>query len=190
MKHVHIGEALRVGWSKFLTRPLYLFGITLLFIVLLIFTSSSGAMVAAMGVIAYTGYLSIMFKHYHNEHVILDDLFSIDGRWIYLGFLVLIKGLLIMLGLICFVVPGIYLAIRFMFAELFVIDCGMRPVEALRASVALTKGHWWKLFFFSLIAILISLIGTFILVVGVAIASAVLTFAVIHIYYSLRAAQS
>ncbi len=189
MNKVHIRSALGVGWSKFTSRPLYLIGVTFIFIVLFILTSAQSVAMAALSAIIYTGYLSVMFKYYHEGDMVLDDLFSVDGRWIHLGFLLLIKTLLILLGLAFFIVPGIYLAVRFMFSELYIIDRGMRPIEALRASYCLTEGSWWKLFLFSVIAALLMVIGLMAFVVGVAAVSAVLTFALISIYYSLRASK-
>ena len=186
MKKVEIFNSLAVGWSKYTKRPWYLLGIGLVFVAFFILTSSESAMITAMAYVLYAGYLSLMFKHYHGGHVVFDDIFSVDQRWINFGFLALIKSLLIFLGLLCFIVPGIYLAIRWTFAEFYVIDKNMRPIEALRASSALTEGCRWKLFLFSLLAISIVTLSTLAFLVGAVAASVVILMSLIHIYYSLQ----
>lgn len=81
-----------------------------------------------------------------------------------------------------FIVPGIYLALKWSFAELLVIDKGMRPMEALRASSEMTKGIRFKLFLFSLASFVIILVGVLALVVGVFVAGTVIALAGIHLY--------
>lgn len=127
-----------------------------------------------------------MIQHYNGKTIAFDDLFSLDSRWISFAFLGLIKGLLIFVGLVFFIIPGIYLSIRWMFAELYVIDQGMRPIEALRASSALTKGHMWKLLLFTIVVWVLMLLGLILLLVGAVVASIVVLFAVIKIYNDLK----
>ena len=76
-----------------------------------------------------------------------------------------------------------------MFAELLIIDRGMRPIEALRASGAMTKGRMWPLFGFTLVAILLMVLGLFALIVGAFIAMIVVSFATIKIYRDILASQ-
>ena len=186
MKKVHIKSSLGVGWAKFMERPWYLFGLSVAVAGLFIMAGANGPVVAALAYILYCGYLSVMFKHYHGGHVVFDDLFSMDQRWIYFAFLALIKAVLIFLGLLCFIIPGVYLAIRWMFAEFYVIDKGLRPVEALQASSNLTRGNMWWLFLFMLLAILLVTLGGVVFLVGAIAASTILLFALINIYYSLQ----
>ncbi len=89
-----------------------------------------------------------------------------------------------------FIIPGIYLAVRWMFAEFYVIEQGMRPLEALKASSALTEGSRWELFFFSCLALLLILGGFVLLIVGGIVASIVVTFAYIRIYKDLQEVSS
>ena len=141
MKKVYIRSALGNGWTQFVRRPWYLLGLTLAAFALFALTGSNNALATALAYILYGGYLAIMLKHSAGEQVVFDDLFElVDKRWIYFAFLGVIKNILIMLGFICFIVPGIYLAIRWMFADLLVVEKGLRPIEALKASSELTEG--------------------------------------------------
>lgn len=187
MKKVKIGEALSAGWALFYKRPGYLFWVALVMWLLVFATASTNSFATALSYIVFAGYLTLLFKHYNKEHVVFDDLFThMDQRWISLTFVGLIKGFIIILGTICFIVPGIYFAIKFMFAELYVIDKGMRPIEALRASSQLTKGCRWQLFFFTIVVIFFMILGLLCLVVGIVPAMLITTLAHIHIYKSLQ----
>ena len=187
MKTIGIRSSLKEGWKLFTQRGWYFMGIFVAFVVLFIFTAGDSLAITALSYIVYGGYLALLLRHARGEHVVFDDLFTLDARWISFAFLGLIKTLLIMLGFLAFIIPGIYLSIRWMFAEILVIDKGLRPLEALKASSALTKGYRWKLFFFSLTITLLIVLGFFALGIGAVVASVVSMFAMIQIYFALSA---
>jgi len=188
MKNVKIRESLGVGWSLFMKRPWYLLGLSVA-VFLLISLLGSNTVIAALSAIVYAGYIAVMLRFSRGETINFDDLFTIDQRWIYFAFLFVIKSFLILLGLLCFIVPGVYLSVRWMFAEILVVDKGMKPLEALRASSALTQGHRWKLFLFSVVVSLLMVVGLVFLLVGVVVAVIVAFFAKLHIYQSLQASE-
>lgn len=70
-----------------------------------------------------------------------------------------VSGLLVVLGFIFFIIPGIYLSLRFMFALFAVIDEDAGVGEALSRSGELTEGIKMKLLVFSIIGGLINIIG-------------------------------
>lgn len=182
MKTISIRKAVKGGWAQFLKRPGYLFVLSVAVFGLFAMASAQNAAYTALGAILYAGYLALLLRHSRGETFSFDDLFTIDNRWIYFAFLVLIKGFFILLGLVLFIAPGIYLALKWSFAELLVIDRGMRPMEALRASSEMTEGIRFKLFLFMLVAILITLIGLVALVIGVVVSGVVVGLAGIHLY--------
>lgn len=143
-------------------------------------------MVTALAYIAYGGCLAMLINHFRGGQIVFDDMFSLDNRWISFAFLGIIKTSLIFLGLIFFVIPGLYLATRWMFAELLVIDQGLKPLEALRASSKMTEGVRWKLFFFIVVVGILCLLGLVALIVGALVMSIVATFALIQIYEELK----
>lgn len=188
MKKVQIRAALSQGWSDFTRRPWYLLGLTLSTIVFFVMVTGDGIAAPALAYILYGGFLALFLKHAAGETVVFDDLFDfVDKRWIYFTFLGIVKTLLITLGLLLLVVPGVYLAVRWMFADLLVVEKGLRPLEALKASSALTEGVRWKLFFYNLVAILLVLLGTVVFGIGAVVAAIVCQFAVIAMYRQLEA---
>lgn len=186
MTTISIRRALKTGWDLFTNRPWFILGITLSVFALFLLTSTQSIMMSALSYIVYGGYLAVLLKHTYGDRIFFDDLFSFDNRWISFAFLGVIKSVLVFVGLAFFIVPGIYLAVRFMFAELYVMDKGMRPIEALQASSLLTKGHMWKLFFFSLVASILMIAGFFVFAIGGVIACIVVTFATITLYKELQ----
>lgn len=182
MKTISIRQAVREGWTQFLKRPGYLFVLSVSVFGLFIMASAQNAAYTALGAILYAGYLTLLLRHMRGQPFSFDDLFVVDNRWIYFAFLLMIKGFFILLGLVLFVVPGVYLALKWSFAELLVIDKGMRPMEALRASSEMTQGIRFKLLLFTVVAILITFVGLLALVVGVIVSGTVVALAGIHLY--------
>jgi hypothetical protein len=88
-----------------------------------------------------------------------------DCFWRYLGAAIL-YGLIMMAGFILLVVPGVIWAVKFSLCYYFVIDKGLGPVEALKASSRTTMGVKWQLFGFGILCGLINLLGILCLLVG------------------------
>lgn len=59
---------------------------------------------------------------------------------------VVISAAGVLLGLIVFILPGIYLAIRWYFAPQAVVVDGRRSTGALERSAELVSGQWWRVF--------------------------------------------
>lgn len=55
----------------------------------------------------------------------------------------ILQMLIVLGGTVLFIIPGIYLGVALSFAQLFVIDQGLRGMKALGASRDLIKGRWW-----------------------------------------------
>ncbi|XKT74966.1 MAG: glycerophosphoryl diester phosphodiesterase membrane domain-containing protein [Patescibacteria group bacterium UBA2103] len=185
MEKISIRKAYKTAWNKFMERPWFLFSLGVGVWVLLFLGSSSNAAFTALGYIIYGGYLGVLMMHMKGEQIVFDDLFSLDNRWISFVFMGMIKAVFLLLGFLLFIIPGIYLMVKWMFAEYLVIEKGMRPMEALRKSSEMTKGHRWKLFFFALASILVMLVGTLLLFVGVIPAGIIVVLATISIYKKL-----
>jgi len=75
----------------------------------------------------------------------------------YLNFAVvcILYGLIVVVGLVLLVVPGIILSIMLYPAMFLVLDQNMGPIEALKRSRELTTGHLMDLFLGELVAMLV-----------------------------------
>lgn len=66
------------------------------------------------------------------------------SKWGRMWLLNLIQGIVLLLGLLLLVVPGILLYFRTMFAQCYATDGELSASDSLYASYALTKGHFWR----------------------------------------------
>ncbi len=73
-------------------------------------------------------------------------------------FLLLVQGGLIILGLICFIVPGVYIALALQFAPFVLADTGCSFWSAIRASWRMTHGYMVQLFVTNLALYLIAIV--------------------------------
>jgi len=93
-------------------------------------------------------------------------LFAAKGCfWRYVG-VQLLQSLIVLAGLMLLIVPGIIWGIQFSLGKYFVIDQGLGPIEALKASSRTTKGVKGELFVFAIMCMVINLIGMLCLLVG------------------------
>ncbi len=68
---------------------------------------------------------------------------------------------IIVLGLILFIIPGIYFALRFMFVIPLIVDKDLDISEAMKQSTSLTRGIKWPLLGFILVSFGIFILGLF-----------------------------
>ena len=78
------------------------------------------------------------------------------GRWWHLVTTSLLAGILIDLGLILLIVPGLWLFIRALFSAPVVVLEDRRNRDAIRRSFALTKGQAWRIAGFLLLTFLLA----------------------------------
>lgn len=93
----------------------------------------------------------------------------ISGFYNYLN--VVLTSLLVFgligIALFVFIVPGIYVACRLVFASYLVMDEGLDPVAAVEGSWRMTSGHAWKIFLLGFLAVPICIAGLFLVIVGI-----------------------
>jgi membrane-anchored glycerophosphoryl diester phosphodiesterase (GDPDase) len=84
----------------------------------------------------------------------------------YLG-VYIVYLLIVTAGCLCCILPGIFLAVRFMFAPMIAINHPeLTFSEAFTRSWHMTKGHFWQLIGLYLLIILINILGLICCCVG------------------------
>lgn len=78
----------------------------------------------------------------------------------------IIRSLIVLVGFIFFIIPGIIFAIKLQFAEYLVVDKDSDIMDSLRTSWEMTKGVKWNLFVLGILFGLINLVGLLCLLVG------------------------
>jgi len=113
------------------------------------------------------GFIKIALSFCDGRRPRFSILFDFEGCfWRYVGAHILL--MLIVLGwFLLLFVPGVIWSIMYGLCQYFVIDKGLGPVQAIKASGRTTMGVKWKLFVFSLLCALIIVLGLLCLGVGI-----------------------
>ena len=123
--------------------------------------------VLVSGPVSY-GIYWVFLKAVRNEDFEIKDMFAAFGPD-YWNVLVtnLLLAVIVALGVVFFIIPGIYLACKLAFVPYLVMDRRMKFSDAMSASWDMTKGYSWKIFLMILLAIPIGIAGLIALGVGI-----------------------
>jgi uncharacterized membrane protein len=112
------------------------------------------------------GVIKITLKFCDQEHATYRDLFS--AYRLLLNYLVgsIVYGIMVAVGFVFLIVPGIYLAVKYQFYDYLIVDKGMGPIEAIKRSGVLTEGVKRNLVLFWLALVGINILGIIALGVG------------------------
>jgi uncharacterized membrane protein len=192
-----ISEAFRAGWRGFLANilPLVVVG-------LLVWTvtgslnfwaeRTAGVVQFLLGLLAFfVGqvvaiiWISLALAVVDGQPITADRLLPSGATLISYIIASLLFSLMLGIGLVLLIIPGIIVALVFGLFGWAVVDKALDPIEALRHSSRITSGHRWQLLGFLLLAILLNIGGVLLLIVGVLVTSAVTLIAAGHIYRQL-----
>jgi len=117
-----------------------------------------------------------------------ETLFS--GMPLFLKYLaaVIIFIVLVGVGLVLLVVPGIIVGVRLMFFGPLIVDKGLEPIDAIKKSFEMTKGKTWDLFLFTLIVFGLNILGLLCLGVGLLLTLPLTSIATMDIYRKINSA--
>jgi len=97
----------------------------------------------------------------------------------------LLVFVIVIIGLILLIVPGIIFACKLAFAPYLVVDRKMEVMEAIRESWRMTGGHAWKVFLIGLLAVPIGIAGLICFGVGIIVAIMWITLAFASLYHAV-----
>jgi hypothetical protein len=119
----------------------------------------SGIVGMVIGAFFMVGLLRVCLDAARGKPVRFATLFLGGDRFVAMLGLYFVMTLLIALGCLLFLVPGIILAFAWSFAPLYVVDANLGPIAAMRASWHATTGQKGKIFGFALLSMGIGLLG-------------------------------
>ena len=172
-KQISVTNALEEAWAIMLAN----FGsILLLLTVFLLFVLLTGGVIVLLsntlwtsgwgrifghilGIVATIATANTTLKLADKQKIRIRDLFSKLSLFFHVLIAEFLYLLLICLGLICLIVPGIILAIRLNLFDLYIIDQGCGPIQALKKSWETMKGFSWRWLGFGILSLLIVLLG-------------------------------
>jgi len=200
MKHLPflIGESLQFGWHTMRAHSALVFRVVLTLLALevaraivqKVLEGTALGLLATLVLVAATAVLGIgatrialRLAQGHSAHY-ADIVPPMRLLWPYIA-ASLLAGLAVIGGLILLILPGIFVAVRLSMVRFEVID-GAGIKESLHKSWALTAGHFWWLFLFILLLIVLNILGALAFMVGLLISIPVTMLAYAHVYQKLK----
>ena len=176
-----ISEAVSTCWKCLKEQIWVLVGLLIGFMILSMVISmlSMGSMTMAFVMMIPSLAISILFMlgYTRNLFQALDGdepQFSAYGQESrkFLNLLVayLLFSIIVGIGMVLLVVPGIYLALRLQFCLQAIVEEDAGIIESLQRSWEITQGQVWQLFLLALVCIGISILGLIVLGVGIFVA--------------------
>lgn len=111
--------------------------------------------------------IHIGLKIVDGKEFTVSDLFSRANLVFRYFFSTICCQLAIVLGLICFIIPGLIMMVRFSLFGYFIVEKDVGPIEALKMSWNTVRGCSWRFVFFQLSCVLVNVAGFLCLVIGV-----------------------
>ncbi len=197
--HFSIEESLKFGWHKTKAHSALLFQVMLTLFALEVVSSivtkvlghsalgtAASIVLGVVGLFVGVGFTIITLKLAKGEHTSYSDIMPpLKLVWHYFVANIL-SGLLVVIGFILLIVPGIYLLLRYSMVRYAVID-GAGITDSLRRSAQMTVGVKWHLLGFFAVLVLLNILGAILLLVGLLITIPVSMIAYAHVYQKLHA---
>ena len=198
------------GWQQFTKYFLHIFLLGLIWLVASLptwpapwewgggITTGGAAIVtiffAAYGLLVYPvihyGAQQMLLKYMRDERVDIREV--VDGfKTNYLSIVLanLLVFVIVGIGIVLLVVPGIVFACRLSFVPYLVMDKGMDPATAIEKSWTMTRGYGWRIFGMYLIAFFLVLCGFALVIIGAFFASLWTYCAFASLYYAVDAKE-
>jgi uncharacterized membrane protein len=179
MPEAGIGSALTYGWRRMKDNFLVLFLAVLVVVVFMVPLEVDGEEFDTLLQFLSTAYALLLYpivnygadmiflKSVRGDQVEVKRIFDGFRNYINVVLASLLTFGLIGIGLVVFLIPGIYVACRLAFVSYLVMDEGLDPIAAVEASWRITRGHAFKIFTLGVLSVFIFIAGLALLLVGV-----------------------
>ncbi|MGZ5384229.1 MAG: hypothetical protein ACXW1Y_09285 [Acidimicrobiia bacterium] len=188
------GEALSYGWKKLQENvgPLLTAALAILAVNVIFWLLGSGFLGGLFKLIGWfvsilisMGVIRIALKIVDGRPVETADLFQRADQALPYFIASVIVGIMVGIGFIFLIIPGIYLAITFGFFGYNIVDKEHGIVESIEQSAAITRAQKGDLFVFGVALFLFNLAGAIALGIGLLITVPVSMLALAYVYRKL-----
>ncbi|HEY1791222.1 MAG TPA: serine/threonine-protein kinase [Verrucomicrobiae bacterium] len=168
---LNIGQCLSRGWNLVIATFWPCVGVSALFWLL-----SNLARFSVLGILIHFPLIGGLWLYYLNRlrgHAATTVQTAFSGftvAFLQLLLLGLVVQVLMFLGFLCLIIPGIYLWVIWTFAVTLVADKNLEFWPAMELSRKVVSKHWWKFLWFHLLLLLIYIAGFLCCYVGIFIA--------------------
>ena len=203
---IGVGSAYGNGWRQLWKYFLELFLIGIIGLVIGIPTGMSGwaqGATAAAGVLGFLGFVysilvngpveyGVAFAYLRaarGDKLEIKDMFEAFKNYWNAVLASLLVSVIIGIGLVLLIIPGIIFACKLAFTPYLVVDRKMAVIEAIKESWRMTGGHAWRVFLIGLLAIPIFIAGLICFGVGVIISIMWITLAFASLYHAVAMSE-
>ncbi|MCL4501952.1 MAG: zinc-ribbon domain-containing protein [Deltaproteobacteria bacterium] len=189
-----LGEYLKTGWRLFLNYPAGFIGFFLVYLVIqaaLYPIPYMGNIAAfAVGPALIMGNFIVCAKLLQNHPPQFSDFFLGFRFFVPLLLTSLVGGVLTAVGFLLLVIPGVYLAVAYIFAHSLVVDRRLDFWPALETSRRTVNPIWFGMFGFCLLLVLVNIAGAIALGIGLLVTIPVTMCAVTTAYADIFGLKS
>ena len=175
MAEFSIGEAIKFGWST-ATGNLGLYLVAMVIWIMIemmpaILTKSIVVTTVGwvLGLVVTMGIMKMSLRFVDGDHGELADLFATFPSLISYILASFLVGIIVTIGMLLLIVPGIILGIRLQMYVWAIVDNHAGPIEALQQSWTMTRGFAWNLFLLNLLLGLINMLGMLAIGIGLVV---------------------
>lgn len=179
-------ELLTSGWEKTKQHYWFLLGVSFIYAVLLAAAGPGSPLGLIADTVLRVAVIYVLLRMVDSHTPTFADLLVPFRTYkILLNFVIgsLLYALAVIVGLLLLILPGIYLLVRLQYYSYLLVEHeNMTAVEALRKSMEMTRGKFWRLFGFLLIVILVNIIGALLLGIGlfVTVPTTLMAYAILY----------
>ena len=119
-----------------------------------------------MDLLINMGILYITLRFVDNDKPTFTNLFTPAKHIIPFIIASILYGLIVFVGLLLLIIPGIIWSIRYSQYKFLIIDKELGPIEALKKSAEITRGSKWNIFLLGILLGLINILGVLALGLG------------------------
>jgi len=181
-KGIYVGEVIKFGWRTMKENIGFFIGLLLVTIVVVYVPVVIAALLIGkstfLGVIFYLlflvlcivvsmGLIKIALSFCDNEKGRFGDLFSCFPLFFKYLIATILYVLMVYAGMILLFFPAVIWGVKFSLYPYFIVEKGLGPIEALKASSRTTMGAKWDVLGFSCVACIINMAGLFCLIIGI-----------------------
>jgi uncharacterized membrane protein len=175
---VNIDQYFSRGWEIFKQYPWGFIGFLILTFVISIFCSilpapfgnskdgAAGFVNFVLNPIFSAGFYIVALQIAKNRPIDFSDFFRGFNQFLQIFLVYIVGAILIAIGFILFIIPGIYLAVAYGFSSLFVIEKKLSFWSALEASRKLITKKWFSFLGLGIMLALLNLAGLLLLGIG------------------------
>jgi len=174
---VNTSDYVQKGWEMFKEHVGEFVGFTLLVFAISLASAKLEALgsllFSALAAPLYAGYSIAAFRLINGQSLQFSDFFRGFNYFLPLFLAGLASGIIVSVGFMLLIIPGIYLAIGYMLATFLIIDYRMEFWQAMETSRKIVTKNWFAFFVLAIVLALINLLGTLALGVGLLISAPV-----------------